>query len=197
MTLDFMSPNTMSRAPSHPYSPDLAPCDFYLFGCVTESLAGRDFADREELLAPVTRILEGIQEVTLRRVFRAWMDRVSRCNATNGEYVESILFLLEQNFVRHAQSYDAHECVEHPVDYCLNDIINDMTQVFTMTQIMVMIFTPHIMQICQFLDRMLFKTFKRIGKGDLFFDNLLSISRFIDKFYIDVQKMLMIVNIWA
>jgi hypothetical protein len=47
-----------------------------------------EFADRDELLAAVTRILEGIQKVILTQVFLAWMDRLSRCDATNGEYVE-------------------------------------------------------------------------------------------------------------
>jgi hypothetical protein len=78
----------MKRAPHPPYSPDMAPCNFYRFGYVKESLAGREFADREELLAAVTRILEGIEKVILGRVFLAWMDHLARCDAINGEYIE-------------------------------------------------------------------------------------------------------------
>jgi hypothetical protein len=35
----------MERAHHPPYSPDLAPCDFYLFGDVKYLFAGREFAD--------------------------------------------------------------------------------------------------------------------------------------------------------
>jgi hypothetical protein len=84
------------RATYPPYSPNLAPCDLYLFDYVKEFLTGREFADREGLLAPVTRILTGIQKVTLTRVFLAWMDRLSPWEATNGEYVEQTLFWLSR-----------------------------------------------------------------------------------------------------
>jgi hypothetical protein len=43
----------------------MAPCDFYLFGYVKESLAGREFAEWEELLAAVTRIVEGFDKMAL------------------------------------------------------------------------------------------------------------------------------------
>jgi hypothetical protein len=112
MTFDFMSANVMKRAPHHPYSPDLAPCDFYLFDYVKESLAGMAFADREEPLAGVTRISEGIETVIFERVFRSWMDCPARCDATNGEDVEYIVVSLEQNSVRQAQSCEGHESVD-------------------------------------------------------------------------------------
>jgi hypothetical protein len=60
-----MSTNIMRRATYRPYSPDLAPCDFYLFGYVKESLSGKEFAEWEELLAAVTRIVEGLDKVAL------------------------------------------------------------------------------------------------------------------------------------
>jgi hypothetical protein len=67
----------MRRATHLPYSPDLASCNFYVFGYVKESFAKREFADWEELLAAVTGILDGIEKVTLKRVFLAWMNRLA------------------------------------------------------------------------------------------------------------------------
>jgi hypothetical protein len=86
--LDFLEQNGMERAPHPPYSQDLAPCDFYLFGYVRGLLAGREFADRTELEQAVMAILDGIEKVTLGEVFLTWMARLRTCIETNGEYVE-------------------------------------------------------------------------------------------------------------
>jgi hypothetical protein len=58
------------KSPSRPpYSPDLAPSDFYLFGYVRRCLTGLSFEDAEWLLAAVGGVLEGIGKVTLQAVF--------------------------------------------------------------------------------------------------------------------------------
>jgi hypothetical protein len=42
--------NPLLHVPHPPYSPDLAPSDFWLFGRIKTALAGRTFADPEGLL---------------------------------------------------------------------------------------------------------------------------------------------------
>jgi hypothetical protein len=64
------------------------PSDFYLFGHVKRSLAGLSFEDADQLLAVVEGVLEGIEKVTSQAIFLEWMDRLSKCIATNGEYTE-------------------------------------------------------------------------------------------------------------
>jgi hypothetical protein len=78
----------MKSAPHPPYSPDLAPSDFYLFAYVKKCLAGLSFEDADQLLAAVEGILEGIEKMTLQAVFLEWMDGLRKCIATNGEYTE-------------------------------------------------------------------------------------------------------------
>jgi hypothetical protein len=78
----------MKSAPHPPYSPDLVPPDFYLFGYVKRCLAGLSFEDADQLLAAVEGVLEGIEKVTLQAVLLEWMDRLRKCIATNGEYTE-------------------------------------------------------------------------------------------------------------
>jgi hypothetical protein len=78
----------MKSAPHPPYSPDLAPSDFYLFGYAKKCLAGFSFEDADQLLVAVEGVLEGIEKVTLQAVFLEWMDRLRKCIATNGEYTE-------------------------------------------------------------------------------------------------------------
>jgi hypothetical protein len=74
------------HSPHPPYSPDLAPSDFYLFGDVKGRLAGLSFEDADQLLAAVQGVLGGIEKVTLQAIFLEWMDRLRECIATNGEY---------------------------------------------------------------------------------------------------------------
>jgi hypothetical protein len=78
----------MKSVPHPPYSPDLAPSDFYLFGDVKRCLAGLSFEDADQLLAAVEGVLDGIEKVTLQAVFLEWMDRLRECIATNGEHTE-------------------------------------------------------------------------------------------------------------
>jgi hypothetical protein len=59
----------MKSAPRPPYSPDLAPSDFYLFGYVKRCLTGLSFEDTDQLLVTVEGVLEGIEQVTLQAVF--------------------------------------------------------------------------------------------------------------------------------
>jgi hypothetical protein len=59
MTLDFMSANTIGRAPHQQYSPNLADCDIYLFGYINESLAGKAFADQEESEEIASAVMKG------------------------------------------------------------------------------------------------------------------------------------------
>jgi hypothetical protein len=76
----------MKSAPHPPYSPDLAPSDFYIFGYVKWCLAGLSFEDPDQLLTAVEGVLKGIEKMTLQAVFLKWMDRLRKCIDINGEY---------------------------------------------------------------------------------------------------------------
>jgi hypothetical protein len=52
----------MKSAPHPPYSPNLAPSDFYLFGYVKRCLVGLSFEDADQLLSAVEGVLEGIEK---------------------------------------------------------------------------------------------------------------------------------------
>jgi histone-lysine N-methyltransferase SETMAR len=52
----------MKSEPHPPYSPDLAPSDFYLFGYIKRCLAGPSFEDADQLLAAVEGALEDIEK---------------------------------------------------------------------------------------------------------------------------------------
>jgi hypothetical protein len=78
----------MKSAPHPPYSPDLAPSDFYLFGDVKRCLADLSFEDADRLLAALEGVLKDIEKVTLQALFLERMDSSRKCIATNGEHTE-------------------------------------------------------------------------------------------------------------
>ena len=64
----------MKRAPHPPYSPDLAPSDFFLFGFIKSKLLGAKFDTVEDLKEAIEGILEDISPELLNRVFLEWED---------------------------------------------------------------------------------------------------------------------------
>jgi histone-lysine N-methyltransferase SETMAR len=62
LSTQYCNENRMKLAPLPPYSPDLAPSDFYLIGYVKRCLAGLLFEDADQLLAAVECVLEGIKK---------------------------------------------------------------------------------------------------------------------------------------
>jgi hypothetical protein len=71
-----------------PYSPDLAPCDFFLFGYMKEQLKGRGFAEEEELLSMLSEPMSEIPPNMILRVFANGDRRLQRCLLMEGEHVE-------------------------------------------------------------------------------------------------------------
>jgi histone-lysine N-methyltransferase SETMAR len=72
----FLACNGMKRAPHPLYSPDLAPCEFYLFRYIKSRLAGASFKDPDQLLQAIDVIFQSVEKATLERVFRERMDRL-------------------------------------------------------------------------------------------------------------------------
>jgi histone-lysine N-methyltransferase SETMAR len=75
--LRFCWENRLEIAPHLPYSPDLAPSDFFLFGHVKHALEGDEFPSEEALLAAIHSILSNLTGDTLRAVFAKWIERLN------------------------------------------------------------------------------------------------------------------------
>jgi hypothetical protein len=65
VTKQFFIENQLLHVPHPTYIPDLAPSDFWLFGCINTGPAGRSFAQPEELFESVREFLEGIHAAEL------------------------------------------------------------------------------------------------------------------------------------
>lgn len=84
----FLQDNGLTRLQHPPYSPDLAPSDFFLFGFLKMQMEGKNFESDEELFDAASNVLRCIPNTTLRDVYHEWIQRLKRCIEMNGEYVE-------------------------------------------------------------------------------------------------------------
>jgi transposase len=71
-----------------PYSPDLAPCDFFLFRKVKSVLKRTCFASVTEVKKETTELLRQLTDDELQHGFDQWKIRMQRCVGAEGEYIE-------------------------------------------------------------------------------------------------------------
>ncbi|XKL59606.1 hypothetical protein PGB90_000622 [Kerria lacca] len=71
-----------------PYSPDLAPCDFYLFPKVKSTLKGTRLESVEAEKEKTARVLKELTEKDFQHCFEQWKIRMERCWDRGGVYIE-------------------------------------------------------------------------------------------------------------
>lgn len=85
---DFFAQNSTHIVPQPPYSPDLAPCDFWLFPKLKRPLRGNRFDSIEEIQRASARALKDIPKSDYEACFESWKKRWHRCILSNGDYFE-------------------------------------------------------------------------------------------------------------
>ena len=74
----------IKTVPQPPYSPDLAPCDFWLFpkfrGCGYETI--------EEMKEVVTKVIDTLTQEDFHWAFQKLLEQYNKCIATGGDYFE-------------------------------------------------------------------------------------------------------------
>ena len=68
--------------PQLPYSPDLAPCDFWLF----PKLRGCRYEIIEEMKEAVTKVFDTLPQEDFHKAFEILLERYNKCIATGGDY---------------------------------------------------------------------------------------------------------------
>ena len=70
----------------HPsYSPDVAPCDFFLFPALKQVLRGQQFDDINELPTAVQSAISSLPKESYNNAFTAWVKRCKTCTSFGGE----------------------------------------------------------------------------------------------------------------
>jgi hypothetical protein len=70
-----------------PYSPKLAPCDFFLFGYLKQHLEGKHLTREDRVIAAVREDFGKIPLQTFQNVIDDWQYRLRRCIQLGGEYL--------------------------------------------------------------------------------------------------------------
>jgi len=83
----FLTDNNMTVVPHPPYSPELAPSDFFLFRKLKMKLKRRRF-QTEEIQAESQVVLNPLRKNDFQECFKNWQRRWDRCQASEGDYFE-------------------------------------------------------------------------------------------------------------
>ena len=73
-----------------PYSPDLSPCDFFLFPRLKKMLSGNNYTSRSSLGSAIYQCLQQIPKEDYLSAFRDWVKRLQICVSVKGEYFEGL-----------------------------------------------------------------------------------------------------------
>ncbi|EGI59805.1 FLJ37770-like protein, partial [Acromyrmex echinatior] len=85
---EFLAKNNTLMMPQPPYSPDLAPCDFFLFLKLKRPMKGRRYATIEEIKTASKEELNKITKNDFLKCFEDWKKRWHKCIISDGDYFE-------------------------------------------------------------------------------------------------------------
>lgn len=92
----FFSKNETVVVPQAPYSPDMAPCDFFLFPRLKLPLRGHRFESIEAIKENSLRELKAIPEIDYHKCFDDWKKRWHKCIISEGDYFEGDTINLDE-----------------------------------------------------------------------------------------------------
>ena len=85
---DFLVKNNKTFVRQPPYSPDLAPYDFWIFPKLKTTLKETRFQSPKDIMEKSTAKLRSIPKEELKRCFQKWQRRWEKCVHLQGEHFE-------------------------------------------------------------------------------------------------------------
>ncbi|UYV62125.1 hypothetical protein LAZ67_1007912 [Cordylochernes scorpioides] len=85
---DFLAKNNTLMMPQPPYSPELAPCDFFLFPKLKRPMKGRRYAMLDEIKTASKEELKKMLKNDFFKCFEDWKNRWHKCIISHGDYFE-------------------------------------------------------------------------------------------------------------
>ena len=85
---EFLAQHNITMLPHPLYSPDLVPCDFFLFPKLKTHLKGHHFGTVENVQAAATRALNNISSEDFLHCYEEWQQHWNRCIRSQGAYFE-------------------------------------------------------------------------------------------------------------
>ena len=82
--------------PQPPHSPDMAPCDFFLFPKIKRTLKGRRFTAIDDIKSTSLKELKAIPKIEFEKCFEDWKKRWHKCIISNWDYFEGDNITVEE-----------------------------------------------------------------------------------------------------
>lgn len=93
---EFLAKNSTNLIEQPPYSPDLAPADFFLFPKLKLPLRGTRFQSIADIKENSRRVLKSIPENAFQKCFDDWIIRWHKCIISEGAYFEGDTINLDE-----------------------------------------------------------------------------------------------------
>ena len=92
VVMSFLASEKVRVLNHPPYSPDLSPCDFFLFPRLKKMLSGNKYTSRSSLGSAIYQCLQQIHvpKEDYLSAFRDWVKRLQKCVSVKGEYFEGL-----------------------------------------------------------------------------------------------------------
>ncbi|GFX97186.1 histone-lysine N-methyltransferase SETMAR [Trichonephila clavipes] len=84
----YLSKHSIAQLRQPPYSPDIAPCDFWLFPRLKMPLKGHRFDNKQTVETNATNALKAISKTDFQECFNKWKHRYKQLVQSNGDYFE-------------------------------------------------------------------------------------------------------------
>lgn len=86
----FLTSRNITTLSHPPYSPDLAPLDFWLFPKLKKPMKGHRYEDLEDIKRTVTSVLKNLTSGDFQECFQKWEKCWTKCIRLGGEYCEGM-----------------------------------------------------------------------------------------------------------
>ena len=84
LVTDYLTKMDIKTVPQPPYSPDVAPCDFWLFPKLTVCC----YETIEEMEEAVMKVIDTITQEDFHGAFQKLLEQYNKCVAAGGDYFE-------------------------------------------------------------------------------------------------------------
>ena len=84
----FKSKMSIKTVSQPPYTPDLVPCDFWLFPKFKEKLRGCRYETTEEMKETVRKVIDTLTQEDFHGAFQKLLEWLNKCIAAGGDYFE-------------------------------------------------------------------------------------------------------------
>ena len=115
LVTDYLTKMSIKTVHRPPYSPDFAPCNFWLFPKLKENLRGCRYETIEEMKEALTKVINTLTQEDFHGAFQKMLVRYNKCIAAGEDYFEFLVCTINKS--AHTKKSLETYCVLHVYIY--------------------------------------------------------------------------------